>query len=99
MRRAGGWAGIASTRRLLNLETVFVGCQSFMSPALERPTMQAIEVSAYGDSDALEAVEREKPEPGPGEVRIAVEAAGINFADVMQRRGVYPGGPDAPYVP
>ncbi|ELZ08933.1 NAD(P)H quinone oxidoreductase [Halovivax asiaticus JCM 14624] len=61
--------------------------------------MHAIEVAAYGDSDALEVTEREKPEPGPGEVRIAVEAAGINFADVMQRRGVYPGGPDAPYVP
>ena len=61
--------------------------------------MEAIEVTEYGDSDALAVVEREKPEPGAGEVRIAVEAAGINFADIMQRRGLYPGGPDAPYVP
>ncbi len=61
--------------------------------------MDAIEVAEYGDSDRLELVDREKPDPGPGEVRIAVEAAGINFADVMQRRGAYPGGPDAPYVP
>ncbi|MFC4248925.1 zinc-binding alcohol dehydrogenase family protein [Natribaculum luteum] len=61
--------------------------------------MRAIEVSEYGDSDVLEPVDREKPDPGPGEVRIAVEAAGINFADVMQRRGQYPGGPEPPYVP
>ena len=61
--------------------------------------MQAIEVTEYGSADSLEFVEREKPEPGPGEVRIEVEAAGINFADIMQRRGLYPGGPDTPYVP
>jgi len=61
--------------------------------------MRAIEVVDYGDSDELEATERERPEPGPGEVRIAVGAAGINFADIMQRRGVYPGGPKPPYVP
>ncbi len=61
--------------------------------------MRAIEVTAYGDSDELEVVDEEKPDPEPGEVRIEVEAAGINFADIMQRRGVYPGGPDAPYTP
>jgi NADPH:quinone reductase len=61
--------------------------------------MRAIEVTEYGDSDRLEAGDRDVPEPGPGEVRIAIEAAGINFADIMQRRGVYPGGPEAPYVP
>lgn len=61
--------------------------------------MKAIEVTEYGDSDRLEFVDRDLPEPGPGEVRLEVEAAGINFADVMQRRGVYPGGPEAPYVP
>ncbi|MFC7212800.1 zinc-binding alcohol dehydrogenase family protein [Saliphagus sp. GCM10025334] len=61
--------------------------------------MHAIEVNEYGDSDRLEYTEREVPEPGPGDVRIDVEAAGINFADVMQRRGVYPGGPEPPYVP
>lgn len=61
--------------------------------------MQAIEVTEYGPSDALEPVERETPEPGPGEVRIDVEAAGVNFADVQQRRGLYPGGPEPPYVP
>jgi NADPH:quinone reductase len=61
--------------------------------------MRAIEVTSYGDSDELEVVDRDVPEPGAGEVRIEIEAAGINFADIMQRRGVYPGGPEAPYVP
>jgi NADPH2:quinone reductase len=61
--------------------------------------MRAVEATEYGDSNVLENVERDLPEPGEGELRIDVEAAGINFADIMQRRGVYPGGPDAPYVP
>ncbi|WP_440770690.1 quinone oxidoreductase family protein [Natronorubrum sp. DTA28] len=61
--------------------------------------MRVIEVAAYGDSDQLEATDADLPEPGAGEVRIEVEAAGINFADIMQRRGVYPGGPEAPYTP
>lgn len=36
--------------------------------------------------------------PGPGEYLIRVGAAGLNFADVMQTRGTYAGGPPAPYV-
>ena len=61
--------------------------------------MKAIEVTEYGDSSELSVVDTETPEPAAGEVRIEIEAAGINFADVMQRRGHYPGGPEPPYVP
>lgn len=61
--------------------------------------MKAAEVTEYGDSTVIETVERDPPEPGEDEVRIEVEAAGINFADIMQRRGAYPGGPEPPYVP
>ncbi|WP_121822632.1 quinone oxidoreductase family protein [Halostella salina] len=61
--------------------------------------MQAIEVQEFGTSETMSVVDRETPEPGEGEVRVAVEAAGINFADVMQRRGHYEGGPEPPYVP
>ncbi|WP_128478317.1 quinone oxidoreductase family protein [Halorussus pelagicus] len=61
--------------------------------------MQRVEVTEFGDSDVLEVTDGEKPEPGAGEVRIAVEAAGINFADIMQRRGHYVGGPEPTYVP
>jgi len=61
--------------------------------------MKAIQVEEYGGRDALSVVENDVPEPGDGEVRIEVKAAGINFADIMQRRGHYHGGPEAPYVP
>lgn len=47
----------------------------------------------------MEVADVETPEPGEGEVRIEVEAAGINFADIMQRRGLYAGGPEPPFVP
>ncbi len=39
------------------------------------------------------------PTARTGEVRIRVEAAGVNFADVLGRMGVYPDAPDIPYVP
>lgn len=39
------------------------------------------------------------PEPGAGQVRIRVEAAGVNFADVMMRLGLYPDAPKLPAVP
>jgi NADPH:quinone reductase len=42
--------------------------------------------------------EAEVPVPGSGEVLVKVGAAGVNFADVMQARGTYDGGPKAPYV-
>jgi NADPH2:quinone reductase len=61
--------------------------------------MRAIEVPAYGDADVLTTTERPVPDPDEGEVRIEVRAAGINFADIMQRRGHYHGGPEPPYVP
>ena len=61
--------------------------------------MKVAEVTEFGDNDTLEATDDEKPEPETGEVRIDVRAAGINFADIMQRRGHYQGGPEPPYVP
>jgi NADPH2:quinone reductase len=61
--------------------------------------MRAIRVTEFGDADALEEVKIDAPEPGPDQVRIDVEAAGINFADVMQRRGHYRGGPEPSFVP
>ncbi|ELZ26754.1 zn-dependent oxidoreductase, NADph:quinone reductase [Halogeometricum pallidum JCM 14848] len=61
--------------------------------------MKSIVVTEFGSSDVLEARETETPEPDPGEVRIEVAAAGLNFADVMQRRGHYRGGPEPPFVP
>ena len=61
--------------------------------------MRAIEVSEYGDSEVLQVVDREAPRAGEGDLEIAVGAAGVNFADIEQRRGNYPGGPRPPFVP
>ena len=43
-----------------------------------------------GGPEELVMGEMETPEPGPGEVRIAVASAGVNRADILQRRGYYP---------
>jgi len=61
--------------------------------------MRATRVTTYGESDVLQLVDVEPPEPGPGEVRIDIQAIGVNFAEIMQRRGDYFGGPEPPYVP
>ena len=53
-------------------------------------TMQAVEITAPGGPEVLVSVERPVPEPQAGEVLIAVEAAGVNRPDIMQRRGLYP---------
>jgi NADPH:quinone reductase len=52
--------------------------------------MTAIEIGTPGPPEALRAVSRPVPEPGPGEVLIRMAAAGINRPDVLQRKGVYP---------
>ena len=44
----------------------------------------------------LEWREHPDPEPGPGELLVAVRAAGLNGADMLQRRGLYPAPPGAP---
>src|ERR1044071_9829534 len=49
-----------------------------------------------GPPSVLRLVRGERAEPGPGEVRIEVAAAGVNNADLLERRGHYPVPPDAP---
>lgn len=61
--------------------------------------MTAIEISEPGGPGVLVPAEREVPEPGPGEVLVAVEAAGVNRPDVMQRQGLYPPPPGASDIP
>ena len=57
--------------------------------------MQAIRVREPGGPDVLELVEESQPQTGPGEIGIAVAAAGINRADLLQRQGHYPPPPGA----
>ena len=61
--------------------------------------MRAVEIGAFGPPEGLRVVERPRPVPAPGEVLIAVEAAGVNRPDVIQRLGKYappPGASDLP---
>lgn len=53
------------------------------------PTMRAVQISRPGGP--LELVERPIPEPGPGAVRIKVEACGICHSDVLTKEGAFPG--------
>jgi NADPH:quinone reductase-like Zn-dependent oxidoreductase len=61
--------------------------------------MRAAVVTRKGGPEALEIRELPAPEPGPGQVRIRVNAIGLNFADVLTRLGVYTGTPATPFVP
>ena len=56
-------------------------------------TMRVIETGAPGVDDGLLLGERPVPEPAAGELLIRVAAAGVNRADIMQRRGNYPPPP------
>lgn len=53
-------------------------------------TARALVVTAHGDSSVLAVLDREVPDPGPGQLQVEVTAAGVNFIDVYQRQGVYP---------
>ena len=55
--------------------------------------MRAIVYSQTGDPSVLQPVERDIPEPGPGEVRVRVEVSGVNPTDWKARRGARPGMP------
>jgi NADPH:quinone reductase-like Zn-dependent oxidoreductase len=63
--------------------------------------MLAITFSSYGGPEVLQLGERPQPEPGPGQVRIAVRAAAVNPFDTKVRRGLFaPGLPASfPSIP
>ncbi|MGL4744906.1 MAG: quinone oxidoreductase family protein, partial [Dermatophilaceae bacterium] len=56
----------------------------------------ALVVTRHGGREVLAVQDRPTPEPGPGEVLVEVAAAGVNFIDVYQREGTYPG--ETPFV-
>ncbi|HEU4651199.1 MAG TPA: NAD(P)H-quinone oxidoreductase [Croceibacterium sp.] len=61
--------------------------------------MQAVEIVEPGGPEVLRVVERPVPQPGPGEVLVAVSHAGVNRPDVIQRLGHYPPPPGASDIP
>jgi len=60
--------------------------------------MRAVVLTRHGPPEVLQVQERPDPEPGPGQLRVAVEAAGVNFADLLARIGTYPDAPKPPCV-
>ncbi|GBC81471.1 2-haloacrylate reductase [bacterium HR10] len=52
--------------------------------------MRAIRVHEHGGPEVLCYEEVARPEPGPGEARVRIEAAGVNFIDIYHRTGLYP---------
>jgi synaptic vesicle membrane protein VAT-1 len=61
--------------------------------------MRQIWITRAGAPEVLRVKEAADPAPNAGEVRIRVEASGVNFADIMGRMGVYPDLPPIPVVP
>jgi NADPH:quinone reductase-like Zn-dependent oxidoreductase len=61
-------------------------------------SMRQMVVTRHGPPSRLRLEDAPVPEPGKGELRIRVCAAGVNFADILVRRGAYPGGPRPPCV-
>jgi NADPH:quinone reductase-like Zn-dependent oxidoreductase len=61
--------------------------------------MRAVVITKHGDPSVLQVQQRPEPAPpGPGQLRVAVRAAGVNFADHLARVGLYPDAPKLPAV-
>jgi synaptic vesicle membrane protein VAT-1 len=60
--------------------------------------MRALFIRKHGGPEVLEVRDVPEPSPAPGEVRIRVRAAGLNFAEVTARQGLYPDAPKPPCV-
>jgi len=61
--------------------------------------MTEIQIPRFGGPEVFRIVDRPSPAILPGHVRIKVSAAGINFADLQMRMGLYPEAPRVPFVP
>jgi len=60
--------------------------------------MRAVQVSKLEGPDAVEVVDVDEPVPGPEQVLIDVEAAGVVFPDLLLSRGDYQMRPEPPFV-
>jgi NADPH:quinone reductase-like Zn-dependent oxidoreductase len=61
--------------------------------------VKRVVVDHYGGPEVLKVVEEAAPQPGPGEVRVKVLAAGVSYTDAMLRAGTYLGVPKPPFTP
>ena len=60
--------------------------------------MRQVWIPRTGAPEVLELRQASDPEPGPGQIRVRVAAAGVNFADILARMGLYPDAPPLPAV-
>jgi NADPH:quinone reductase-like Zn-dependent oxidoreductase len=60
--------------------------------------MRAIVTTANGDVRVMKVEDRPDPKPAEGQVLVRVKAAGLNFADILARQGLYPDGPPKPCI-
>jgi NADPH:quinone reductase-like Zn-dependent oxidoreductase len=60
--------------------------------------MRQVWITKAGSPEVLQVKEAPDPTPASGQVRIRVEATGVNFADIMGRLGIYPDLPPIPVV-
>ena len=60
--------------------------------------MRSVWITRTGPPEVLEVRDGPEPAPGDGQVLVRVRAAGVNFADVMARLGLYPDAPKLPCV-
>src|SRR5258708_39726520 len=61
--------------------------------------MKVAQVLGFGDVDRIAVLDWPSPSPSEGSVLVRVKACGLNYADVLQRQGLYVGGPVPPFVP
>jgi synaptic vesicle membrane protein VAT-1 len=61
--------------------------------------MQSVQITRFGGPGVLRLQDSPSPDLTPGSVRIKVSAAGVNFADLQMRIGLYPEAPKVPFVP
>jgi len=62
-------------------------------------TTLAVQIPKFGPPEVMVEREIPLPPPGPGEIHLEVEGSGVNFADLLQRAGLYGEVPDLPYAP
>jgi NADPH:quinone reductase len=79
--------------------TVSASGQKLTDSAHEQKTMKRVVVDHFGGPEVLTVMEDDVPQPGPGEVRVRVLAAGVSFTDAQLRAGTYLGVPKPPFTP
>jgi len=63
------------------------------------PKNASVVITAIGGTEVLQWIESDAPSPGLGQIRVKNIAAGVGYADLLMRRGLYPGTPALPFAP